>query len=207
MPEARGAYALDLVTVVLLSVATLATSWATYQATRWSGVQAGRYAQANDRRTESARAADLASGEQLADVVTFTSWLSAYGAGNTQLATFYRHRFRAEFRPAFEAWIESRPAVNPRAASGPFALPEYRLAQNEEAARLATEAERLFQEGQAANEHGDNYVLDSVVFSSVLFFAGISQQLHRRSMRLTLLALAGVLCLAGLGGLLRLPVA
>jgi hypothetical protein len=50
-------------------------------------------------------------------------------------------------------------------------------------------------------------VLDSVVFGSVLFFAGISEQLRRRSMRLTLLVLAGMLCLAGLVGLLRLPVA
>ena len=78
---------------------------------------------------------------------------------------------------------------------------------NEEAVRHAAEAERLFREGQTANQHGDNYVLDSVVFGSVLFFAGISQQLRRRSMRLTLLVLAGVLCLAGLAGLLRLPVA
>lgn len=207
MQSEPGDYALDLVTVVLLSVATLAASWGTYQATRWSGEQAGRYAQANDRRVESARAADLASGHQLADVVAFTSWLSAYSAGNAQLDTFYRRRFRAEFKPAFETWLQSRPLVNPQAAPVPFALPEYRLALSEQAARLAMEAERLFQEGQAANEYGDNYVLDSVVFSSVLFFAGISQQLRRRSMRLVLLGLAVLLCLGGLVGLLRLPVA
>ncbi len=207
MQTERGAYALDLATVVLLSVASLATAWGTYQATRWSGEQAARYAQANDWRTESARAADIASGQELVDVVTFTSWLGAYATGNTQLQTFYRQRFRDEFKPAFEAWIQSRPLLDPGAASGPFALPEYRLAQNEEAARHAAEAERLFREGQTANQQGDNYVLDSVVFGSVLFFAGISQQLRRRSMRVTLLLLAGVLCLAGLVGLLRLPVA
>ncbi len=141
MQSEPGDYALDLVTVVLLSVATLAASW-------------------------------------------------GYGAGNTQLETFYQRRFRAEFKPAFEAWLQSRPAVNPQAAPGPFTLPEYRLALAEQATRLATEAERLFQEGQTANEHGDNYVLDTVVFGGVLFFAGISQQLRRRSMRLVLLGLA-----------------
>ena len=50
-------------------------------------------------------------------------------------------------------------------------------------------------------------MLDSVVFGSVLFFAGISQQLRRRSMRLIVVVVAGVLCLAGLVALLRLPVA
>jgi len=40
----------------------------------------------------------------------------------------------------------------------------------------------------------------------VLFFAGISQQLRRPSMRTALLTLAVLLCLAGLVGPLRLPV-
>jgi hypothetical protein len=149
----------------------------------------------------------LAHGQQLADVVAFTGWLAAYSARNETLEKFYRARARPEFMPALEAWIQSGPLRNPRAAPSPFVLPEYRLAVHEQAAGLQEEGRRLFEEGQTANRYGDKYVLNTVVLSGVLFFAGISQQLRRRSMRVTLLALATLLCLAGLAGLLRLPVA
>jgi hypothetical protein len=205
-PSDPAAYVIDLVTVVLLSIATLASSWGTYQAARWSGKQAAKYNQANARRIESARTADRASTQQLADVVAFTTWLAAYTARNAELEAFLRQRARAEFRPALEAWIASRPLVNPRAAPSPFALPEYRLELQDQAVRLQKESQTLFEEGQLANEYGDTYVLDSVVFSGVLFFAAISQQLRRRSMRLALLGLAGLLCLAGLTALVRLPI-
>jgi hypothetical protein len=204
--EQGGPFAVELATAVLLSVATLAASWAAYQATRWSGEQAAKYSLANARRVEATRAAEGANTQELADVVAFTSWLSAFGAGNARLEAFYRERLRPEFRPAFERWLESRPLVDPRAPPTPFALPEYRLALAERADGLQREGERLFREGQAANAHADNYVLGSVVLSGVLFFAGISQQLRRLAMRVLLLALATLLCLAGLVALLRLPV-
>jgi hypothetical protein len=207
METNRTDYGLDVVTVLLLAVATLATSWATYQATRWSGQQAAAYNQANARRVDSGRAAELASGQQLADVVLFTNWLGAYAADNARLEEFYRRRFRPEFKAAFDPWLQSRPGLDPKAAPTPFALPEYRLAEREHADRLEREADGLFQAGQSANQYGDNYVLDSVVLAGVLFFAGISQQLHRRSMRVLMVAFAVLLCMAGLAALLRLPVA
>ena len=40
----------------------------------------------------------------------------------------YRERFRAEFKPAFEAWLKLDPENNPDTPS-PFALPEHAPAQ------------------------------------------------------------------------------
>jgi hypothetical protein len=97
-------------------------------------------------------------------------------------------------------------AVTVNGSASARALPQYRLALHEQAAGLREESHQLFETGQAANRHGDNYVLNSVTLSGVLFFAGISQQLRRPSMRTALLTLAVLLCRAGLVGPLRLSV-
>jgi hypothetical protein len=46
---------LDLISAILLSIATVATAWCVYQATGWNGQQTRLYAEASSRRIESTR--------------------------------------------------------------------------------------------------------------------------------------------------------
>lgn len=170
-------------------------------------MQAASYNQANARRIEASQLSNRANGQTLVDVVMFTNWIAAYNAGDVRLTAFYERRFRDEFASAFGAWVASEPQKNPQAASTPFALPGYRPALQERALQLEAEAAQLFKQGQAANQHGDNYVRDSVLLSGVMFFAGISQQIVRAPSRIAMVAVAFLLCLAGLGPLLMLPIA
>ena len=57
------------------------------------------------------------------DVALFTQWVDAYARDETELAAFYRKRFRAEFQPAFDAWVATKPRTNPRAPLSPFVMP------------------------------------------------------------------------------------
>ncbi len=139
-----------------------------------------------------------ASQMQGIDVGLFTNWLNAYAAGSTELETFYRERFRAEFKPAFEAWLKTQPRRNPHAAPSPFHLPEYRLALNDKAAQLEEEAAQISQEARAAAQQSDDYMLNDVILASVLFFVGIAQQIKWLPPRVTILVLAAILCLLGL---------
>lgn len=127
---------------------------------------------------------------QIIDVGTFRDWAHAYETGDTVFATFLRKRFRAEFNPAFEAWVASRPMKNPAAAATPFTLPEYRLALWDSAARYEAEANQLFAEGQRANTISDRYVLDTVLFALALFFAGVVQQGRFHWLRVMMLAMS-----------------
>ena len=124
MPSVRT---FEIVATVLLSVATLATAWSGYQASRWNGEQAKAAARANASRVESTRASGLANRNAQIDLALFTQWADAYAQEQTMLADFYRQRFRKEFVPAFEAWVATRPLRNPRAPLSPFAMPEYVL--------------------------------------------------------------------------------
>jgi hypothetical protein len=139
----------EAVATVILALAAVATAWSGYQASRWHGEQAIAFSRANAARVESTRASDLADSQTEIDVATFTQWVDAYARHQTQLAAFYRKRFRPEFQPAVAAWIASHPLKNADAPLTPFAMPSYRLAATAQAERLqvtadaaATEASR-----------------------------------------------------------------
>jgi hypothetical protein len=187
---------LDVIAAVLLALATVATAWSGYQASRWNGEQAKAAARANAARIESTKAAGLANTQTQVDVATFTSWVDAYAQGQTELADFYFKRFRREFKPAVVAWVATRPRHNPDAPLTPFAMPEYRLAARTTADRLETTADAYAAKARTNIERSTNYVLGVVLFAAVLFFAGISMKLDRPALRRALLGL-GVLLFVG----------
>ena len=205
MPDALGRR-IELWATVLLSVATLLTAWSAFQATKWGGLMSIRFSEANAARTQSAGAAARASSQRNLDVVVFTSYVEAVAAERGEQQRFIEGRFRDEFRPAFDAWVATRPRFNPSAPPTPFAMPEYRLAEEERSAELSRVADRRGQQARDANQQGDDYVLLTVVFASVLFFSGIATKLTGRGPQIVLLSFATALALAALAIELTFPI-
>ncbi|HEY7793978.1 MAG TPA: hypothetical protein VIA10_08240 [Gaiellaceae bacterium] len=187
---------LELIATVLLAVAAVGTAWSGYQAARWNAEQAKASARATAARIESTKAAGLADAQSQVDVATFTSWVDAFAQDQTELADFYFARFRAEFKPAVDAWVATRPRRNPDAPLTPFAMPEYRLAARAESDRLAASAETWAARARANVDRSTNYVLCVVLFAAVLFFAGMSTKLRTPNLRRVLLGV-GVVVFAG----------
>jgi hypothetical protein len=178
---------------VLLAVAAVATAWSSYQATRWNGEQAKTSAKVNKTRIEAARAAGLANAQQQVDVATFMQWVDSYARGDAKLVSFYQERFRAEFRPAFNAWIATKPLKTEGAPLTPFAMPQYRLAARAEADRLDATAEELSAQVRQNIQRGSNYVLGVVLFAVALFFAGMSTKLTALGLRKAVLVVGFIL--------------
>jgi hypothetical protein len=191
---------------VLLALATVATAWSGYQASRWNGEQAKAFSRANAARIESTRASALANAQTQIDVATFTQWVDAYAQEQTELADFYLKRFRAEFKPAVDAWIATRPLRNPDAPLTPFAMPEYVVAANEEAGRLDAQAEVFSAEARTDVQRATNYVLGVVLFAAALFFAGMSARLRTRRLRIVLLSFGIVVFVGTVVWLATFPV-
>jgi hypothetical protein len=183
----------EIAATVLLALAAVATAWSSYQATRWNGEQAKTSGRVNKTRIEAARAADLANAQQQVDVATFMQWVDAYARGETRLVTFYRARFRDEFKPAFNAWIATKPLKTPGAPRTPFVMPQYRLAAKAEAARLDVTAEELSAQVRRNIQRASNYVLGVVLFAVALFFAGMSTKLTAPGLRKAMLAVGYVI--------------
>jgi ABC-type nickel/cobalt efflux system permease component RcnA len=197
---------LELVSTVLLALATVATAWAAYQSRQWTGEQAQGYSHATATRIAENRSAALANRQVQIDVATFIQWVDAHARHDDVLADFYRARFRDEFKPAFAAWLATKPFTSPQAPPTPFAMPRYRLRSAVEADRLEQTAAANSQHAKAANENADNYMLAVVLFASSLFFAGISVKLDTVRARAALLGLGCVVFLGTLVWALTLPV-
>jgi hypothetical protein len=204
-PE-RSERMLELGAVVLLSLTTLATAWSGYQAARWSGEQSQHYARASATRIKAQQQTTSAGQLRIDDLLNFNGWIDARRAGDAQLAAIYERRFRAAFVPAFRAWLAQRPFSNPRAVAGPLYMPQYRPVELARAAALDDQADELYREGTDAKSNDDRYILSTVFFAAVLFFAGISMRLLWRPLRVVVLALGGTMLVAGVVFVLTLPV-
>lgn len=200
----RRTMVIDIATVVVMGLSSIATAWSSYQASLWSGVQSEAYARASGLRVESSRASGVASTLTTIDVSVFTSWVDATARGEEALAAFYEARFRDEFRPAFDAWVATRPLQNEDAPASPFQMSEYRISQAIQADSLLAAAEATFEDGREANRVGDRYVLTLVLFATVLFLTGLTQKLHSPT-GMALLTLAALLFLGAVWGLASLP--
>jgi hypothetical protein len=193
--EERGRDWQEVLVTVLLVVAALGTSWSSYQATRWNGEQAKAASRTNAIRIEAARAQGLSQSQTQVDVATFIAWADADRTGDKQLADFYVARFRAEFKPAFDAWVATDPFSDPSAPPTPFAMDEYKTASSQDAAKLDSAAELSAAEARTDIQRSSNYVLTVVLYAVVLFFAGVSTRLRNRRLR-WILTVAGCLVLA-----------
>ena len=206
-PPGRAERRLELMSVFLLALTTLATAWCGYQAARWSGEQSQHFARASATRIKALNASTRAGQLRIDDLTYFNGWLDARQSGNTRLAEIYRRRFRPEFVPAFQAWIAQRPFTNPSAIPGPLYMPQYHPADLELSARLDADADDLYAEGTKAKTNDDRYILATVFFAAVLFFAGISLRLDWRPLRVVVLALGAAMLLGGAVFVFTLPVA
>ena len=123
--QARWNQWLEVLSAVLLSLATVASAWCAYQSTRWNGVQALSFSAANGARTESVRMSNAALQLTSIDIGMFVQFAAAYSEDNMALAEFLLERFRPEMKTAVDAWLATEPLKNPNTPLSPFAMPEY----------------------------------------------------------------------------------
>ncbi len=196
----------ELLATVLLALAAVATAWSGYQATRWNGEQVKASARTNALRIDAARAQGLSQAQKQVDVAVFIQWADAYAQGQRRLTAFYERRFRAEFKPAFRAWLATEPLTNTDAPLTPFALPQYELAAEAEAARLDAEAELSSAIVRRNIQRASNYILGVVLFSVALFFAGMSTKLSVARLRLVTLVVGWAVFLGTVAWLATQPI-
>jgi hypothetical protein len=196
----------EVIAAVLLSVAAVAIAWSGYQATRWNGEQAKAASRTNAIRIDAARASSLAEAQTEVDVATFIQWVDARAGRETALESFYRARFRKEFKPAFSAWLATGPFTNADAPPTPFAMPTYKLAATAEAERLDAAAEVSAASVRRYIQRGSNYVLGVVLFSVSLFFAGMSAKLDVSGVRKAMLAVGCIVFVGTLAWIATFPV-
>ncbi|PYJ41491.1 MAG: hypothetical protein DME86_08430 [Verrucomicrobia bacterium] len=175
---------IEPVVAVLMALTTLCTAWCSYQSAAWTR-QSNRLM--NESNAVERRAALLdVQGSQALIIHTsmFMQLLAAQHAGNEQLATFYAERFPPDVKKAYEAWLAQKPFENRAADAHPFVPNLYEVRGTKEASTArADAAQRVAQAREAGNRSGQ-YLANTVLFATVLFFAGTAGKFEQPRVRL-----------------------
>src|SRR5881227_857778 len=120
----------------------------------------------------------------------FLEVLAAKQAGNEQLANFYVERFPPDVRKAYDAWLAQRPFENPNANPHPFVPRLYEPRGTREAAELNSKAASTLKKARSAGNVSGQYLANTVLFATVLFFASASGKFEQRRVRAVAFAFA-----------------
>ena len=171
------------VAALLMALATLSTAWCSFESAAWTRKGNGLM---NEFNTLERRAALLSlQGMQQATIQTamFTDVMAAKQAGNEQLANFYVERFPPELRKAYDAWLAQKPFENPSADPHPFVPNLYEMRGSREAADASAKAAKSQREAGSAGSISGQYLANTVLFATVLFFANASAKFEQRRVR------------------------
>ena len=178
------------VAALLMALATLSTAWCSYQSAAWTR-QSNRLMNEFNSLERKAGLLSL-QGMQQATIHTamFMEVLAAKQAGNEQLANFYVERFPPDVREAYDAWLAQKPFENPNADPHPFVPNLYQIRGTREAAELNSKAASRVEEARSAGSISGEYLANTVLFATVLFFASASGKFEQRRVRIVAFAFA-----------------
>jgi hypothetical protein len=201
----RWEEAIEILEVVLLAAAAIATAWSGYQAAKGDGQQSVLYSDASVDRVQANTAATMGQQRLAADGAMFSAWLEARAANDTELQAMLVRRFSPEYRTAFAAWLATEPFTNPDAPPGPGYMPAYHNPQMEQAEQLNEQAAALEEAGTEARHTAEEYVRATVLFALVLFLVAVGQRFRLRGVRIATIVIALGLLGYGLYDLATLP--
>ena len=175
---------IEPVVAVLMALTTIGTAWCSYESAAWTR-RSNRLM--NESNALERRAALLeVQGSQALIIHTsmFMQLLAAQHAGNQQLASFYAERFPPDVKKAYDAWLAEKPFENPTADPHPFVPNLYEVRGAAEAAAARADSVRRLTETREAGNRSGQYLANTVLFATVLFFAGTAGKFEQPRVRL-----------------------
>ncbi|SRR5581483_345475 len=187
---------LEIIEAITLASVAIATAWSGYQAALWTGREAELYHRSSEVHIRAEGFETTANQERLYVAATVVEWLKAEAEDDKKLAEIFRRRVLPEFRPAFEAWVKSDPLNNPNAPAGPQMAgspQDYHGHLMDESVKLKKRSGEIFEEGNLAREHSDDYVRVTVILATVLLLTAVSQRFKIHRVRVGLVVFAMLL--------------
>ncbi len=193
------------VTALLMALATVGTAWSSYQSAAWTR-KSNRFGQLSNRLERQAGLLNL-QGMQAATIHTamFMQLLAAQQAGNEKLAQFYAERFPPDARKAYDGWVAQKPFENPNAEPHPFVPSLYELRGTREAADATAKAAQAVKDAGNAGNLSGQYLANTVLFATVLFFASASGKFDQRRVRLVAFVFAAAVFTFAIVRIVMLP--
>jgi hypothetical protein len=178
------------VAALLMALATLSTAWCSYESAAWTR-RSNRLMNEFNALERRAGVLTIQGMQQMSiHVAMFMELLAAQQAGNEKLVNFYVERFPPDMRKAYDAWMGQKPLENPNADHHPFVPKLYEPPGTREAADATAKAAASQQQAGAAGSISGQYLANTVLFATVLFFASAAGKFEQPRVRRVAFAFA-----------------
>ena len=171
------------ITALVMALATVGTAWCSFESAAWTR-RSNRLM--NEFNSLERKAGILnVQGMQTATIhaAMFMQLLAAKQAGNEVLANAYVERFPPDLRKAYDAWIAQKPFENPKADPHPLVPNLYEMRGAREAAEATAIAATKVEQARSAGNMSGQYLANTVLFATVLFFANAAGKFEQRRVR------------------------
>jgi len=138
-------------------------------------------------------------------IAMFMQSLAARQAGNETLANFFVERFPPDVRKAYDAWVAQKPFENPKADPHPFVPPLYEMRGTREAAEDTAQAGARVKLARNAGSISGQYLANTVLFATVLFFANAVAKFEQRRVRMLSFIFAAAVFAFAVARIVMLP--
>ena len=194
----RSRNRLEINNTLILSIATLAITWCSYQSNLWNGIQTFHLAESN-KFSRSAQQQALQSGQRREmDQDIIIGFFNEAFSKNEDKIKYILRGVRPELSKIMSDWMQLHPFENISAPFHPMAMPGYKeLIEKDmaESEKLLAKAGISFEEATRANTISDRYNLLTVIFSMVMFLAAIGAKITRIRLSFTLIVVSGLVCI------------
>jgi hypothetical protein len=198
---------IEPVVAVLMALTTICTAWCSYESATWTR-QSNRLMNESNALEQRAALLEVQGNQALIiHASTFMQLLAAQHAGNEKLASFYAERFPADVKKAYEAWLAQKPFENRAADAHPFVPNLYQVRGAAEATAARADAVRRVDEAREAGNRSGQYLANTVLFATVLFFAGTAGKFEQPRVRLSAAVFAVAVFLFAVIRMLLMPAA
>ena len=175
---------IEPVVALVMALTTISTAWCSYESAAWTRVSNRRMNEYNALERRAAQIEVQGNQALIVHTAMFMELLAAQHAGNQQLASFYAERFPPDVKKAYEAWLAQKPFENRAADAHPFVPNLYKVRGTAEAATARADAEQRVTAAREAGNRSGQYLANTVLFATVLFFAGTAGKFEQPRVRL-----------------------
>jgi len=198
---------IEPVVALVMALTTISTAWCSYESAAWTRVSNRRMNEYNALERRAAQIEVQGNQALIVHTAMFMELLAAQHAGNQQLASFYAERFPPDVKKAYEAWLAQKPFENRAADAHPFVPNLYKVRGTAEAATARADAEQRVTAAREAGNRSGQYLANTVLFATVLFFAGTAGKFEQPRVRLFAATFGVALFVFGLVRMLLMPAA
>jgi hypothetical protein len=206
VPERRQRW-FENVMAVIMAVAAISATWASFEASRWGGKGSGLVSESSVLRADSSRWAARGAEQTSVDASVWIEWQKAVLLGRDDFAGFIVGRFSPELDEAQGTWLGVVDPADGKLPKGtPMGLDSYIPPGQAKSEQLAAKAEELLAESSIYGGVSSRYTMLTIMFALVLFFGSVATKFSSPKIQLALGSLSLLLLSSAFVRMLVLPI-